>query len=449
MSEKVNDNNLTDGKKIYSVSEITRLIKAELEARFHSVWIEGEISGLTRAHSGHLYLTIKDANCQLSAVMWRSQAQKIPFKLENGQQVVCKGRINVYEPRGQYQLQIELLEPKGKGALQLAFEQLKDKLQKEGLFAPEAKQLLPLRPKKVGIVTSPRGAAIIDIIHTLERRHARVQVLIYPAKVQGEGSAREIVAGIEYFNSRQDIDVLIVGRGGGSLEDLWAFNEEIVARAVYNSKIPVISAVGHEIDFTISDFTADFRASTPTAAAELVIEKEQSFIDKIAGWETRLLHSIKYKSQELHNRVQEMIHHQAFQNFRFRLLNLAQNVDELEIRAVSAVRGRQQRLTEIKADVRILEEKMAGVLRAKLQKWAALWDKLASELNNLSPLNILKKGYTLCFKNKTAALVGGIDEVAAGDDINVAFHKGNFSCRVEKIDREASIDIFKKNTGPG
>jgi len=442
----VTDNNLTVGKKIYSVTEITRLIKAELEASFPAVWIEGEISGLTRAHSGHLYLTIKDANCQLGAVMWRSQAQKVPFKLENGQHVVCKGRINVYEPRGQYQLQIELLEPKGKGALQLAFEQLKEKLHKEGLFDPAAKQALPLRPEKIGIVTSPRGAAIIDFIRTLERRFARLHVLIYPAKVQGEGAAQEIVAGIEYFNTRNDVDVLIIGRGGGSMEDLWAFNEEIVARAVFISKIPVISAVGHEIDFTISDFAADFRASTPTAAAELVIEKEQSFKDKIESWETRLNHAIKYQGQDLKNRVLGLIHHQAFQSFRFRLLNQVQKVDELELRVVSAVKSRQQRLYEVKADARILEEKMVSVLKAKLQTWQALWEKLGAELHNLSPLNILKKGYTLCFKKQNAALVRSINEVATGDEMTIAFMEGNFSCRVDEIDQKASIVSSKKKT---
>lgn len=445
----MSDNSLTNGKKVYSVSEITRLIKTALETGFSAVWVEGEVSGLTRAHSGHLYLTIKDANCQLSAVMWRSQAQKIPFELENGQQVVCKGRINVYEPRGQYQLQIELVEPKGKGALQLAFEQLKAKLQKEGLFDQTAKLPLPLRPKKVGIVTSPRGAAIIDILRTLERRFARVHVLIYPAKVQGEGAAREIVAGIEYFNSRRDIDVLIIGRGGGSLEDLWAFNEEVVARAVFNSQIPVISAVGHEIDFTIADFAADFRASTPTAAAELVIETEQSFIDQIAGWETRLNHAIKYQNQELKNVVQALLHHQAFQSFRFRLLNQAQKVDELELRAVSAVQNRQHKLTEIKADVRILEEKIAGILQSKLQTWRNRWEKLGAELHNLSPLNILKKGYSLCFKNEESTPVRSINEIITGEEMMIFFYKGNFSCRVDRINRDASIETYKPKSEPG
>jgi len=338
------------------------------------------------------------------------------------------------------------LEPKGKGALQLAFEQLKEKLHKEGLFDPAAKQALPLRPEKIGIVTSPRGAAIIDFIRTLERRFARLHVLIYPAKVQGEGAAQEIVAGIEYFNTRNDVDVLIIGRGGGSMEDLWAFNEEIVARAVFISKIPVISAVGHEIDFTISDFAADFRASTPTAAAELVIEKEQSFKDKIESWETRLNHAIKYQGQDLKNRVLGLIHHQAFQSFRFRLLNQVQKVDELELRVVSAVKSRQQRLYEVKADARILEEKMVSVLKAKLQTWQALWEKLGAELHNLSPLNILKKGYTLCFKKQNAALVRSINEVATGDEMTIAFMEGNFSCRVDEIDQKASIVSSKKKT---
>jgi len=270
---------------VYTVSEITKLIKEELESTFPLLWVEGEISNFHRHHSGHLYFTMKDAACQLRAVMFRSEAQRAAFEMKDGLQVVCRGRINVYEPRGEYQIIVELVEPKGKGALQLAFEQLKEKLKKEGLFDPRFKKKLPLLPNKVGVVTSPRGAAIVDILKTLERRFARLHILIYPAKVQGEGAADEIVEGIDYFSQRPDMDVIIVGRGGGSIEDLWAFNEEKVARAIFRSKVPVISAVGHEIDFTISDFVADIRASTPTAAAETVIEKEASFEERIENLE--------------------------------------------------------------------------------------------------------------------------------------------------------------------
>jgi exodeoxyribonuclease VII large subunit len=266
--------NLTEKSvKIYTVSEITRLIKLELENKFPVIWVEGEIADFKRAHSGHLYFTLKDDKSALNCVMWRSSAVRVPFELESGLQVICKGQISVYEQRGQYQLYVEGVEPKGKGALQLAFEQLKEKLKNEGLFDTSIKKKLPLLPKKVGVVTSPRGAAIVDIIKTLERRFAQLHIVIYPVKVQGEGAGDEIVEAIDHLGSLKDIDVIIVGRGGGSLEDLWAFNEEKVARAIFRCPIPIISAVGHEIDFTIADFVADIRASTPSAAAEMVIEK--------------------------------------------------------------------------------------------------------------------------------------------------------------------------------
>jgi len=274
--------------RVYTVSEVTRLVKLEVENAFPLVWVEGEISNFRSYPSGHIYFTLKDEQCQLQAVMWRSNARLLKFALKDGLKVICRGRLSVYEARGQYQLMADLIEPKGKGALQLAFEELKEKLKAEGLFDPKHKKPLPLFPKKVGIVTSPRGAAIIDILRTLERRFARLHILIYPAKVQGEGAADEIVEGIDFLGRQPDIDVLIVGRGGGSIEDLWAFNEEKVARAIFRSPIPVISAVGHEVDYTIADFVADIRASTPSVAAEIVIKEEQALVDRIDGLARRL-----------------------------------------------------------------------------------------------------------------------------------------------------------------
>ena len=432
--------------KVFTVSEITRLIKSHLEASFPQVWIEGEISSFTRAFSGHLYFTLKDESCQIQAVMWRSLAERIPFELKNGLQVIGKGRINVYEQRGQYQLQVEEVEPKGKGALQLAFEQLKEKLNKEGLFAPEIKKKLPLLPEKVGIVTSPRGAALVDILHTLERRFARLHVLIYPVKVQGEGAAEEIVEGIEYFGSRSDVDVIIVGRGGGSMEDLWAFNEEIVARAIFVCPVPVISAVGHEIDFTIADFVADIRASTPTAAAEMVIDKEQAFIEKIENLEKRLSHHIMYMTQELKNKTLGLLHHQAFHNFKARLLNLAQVVDDLDTRALETIRGEQHLISENKAQTLLWQERLHSILKEKLQRLKGKWEKYTAELHTLSPLNILKKGYTLCWKDGGEILVRSIDDVALGEEMQVSFYQGHFICRVDTIDRDSLID---SRTGRG
>ncbi len=426
--------------RIYTVTEITRLIKQELESAFPLIWVEGEISDLTRAHSGHVYFTLKDETSQLRAIIWRSAAQKVPFKLENGLQIICKGQINVYEPRGQYQLIADVVEPKGIGALQLAFEQLKEKLNKEGLFDPEIKKTLPLFPKKVGVVTSPRGAAIVDVIRTLERRFAKLHILIYPVRVQGEGAAEEIAEGLECLGSLPDVDVIIVGRGGGAMEDLWAFNEEIVARAIYACPIPVISAVGHEVDFTISDFVADIRASTPSAAAEMVVEKEQAFEEWINNLEKRMNHHVKYLLQEQKNNVLSLIHHQAFQNFKLRLLNLSQRVDELEAAAGQSIHNMRQWIVEAKSRTVLYEEKISGSIRGTIQNLKGLWEKLSVELDSLSPLSVLRKGYTLCWKDGGQDLIRQVDEVSEKDEITISFLKGELDCIIQTVDRNKKIE---------
>lgn len=427
-------------QKIYTVSEINRLIKLELEEQFPALWVEGEIADFKRAHSGHLYFTLKDEKSALNCVMWRSSAVRVRFELESGLQVICKGQISVYEQRGQYQLYVESVEPKGKGALQLAFEQLREKLSKEGLFDPGVKTKLPLLPKKVGVVTSPRGAAIIDIIKTLERRFARLHIVIYPVKVQGEGAGDEIVEGIDYLGSIEDMDVIIVGRGGGSLEDLWAFNEEGVARAIFRCPVPIISAVGHEIDFTIADFVADIRASTPSAAAEMVIDKEQSFLERIENLEKRIFHHIRFMIQEKKHDVTGLIHHQAFQNFKVRLFNLVQQVDEFEARARNVIQILVQRIVQSKSRVDLSQEKMSSAVKRILQDLHGKWERLSAELDNLSPLNILKKGYTLCWKDAEPRLVQKINEVDEGDEVTVSFFKGEFTAQVRKIDKNRLIE---------
>lgn len=431
--------------KIYTVSEVTRMVKMELESAFPLLWIEGEISNFHRHHSGHLYFTLKDETSQLRTVMFRGEARKVPFELEDGLQVVARGRINVYEPRGEYQLIVELLEPKGKGALQLAFEQLKEKLKKEGLFDSALKKKLPVLPKKVGVVTSPRGAAIVDIIRTLERRFARLHILLYPAKVQGEGAAEEIVEGIDYLGSLPDIDVIIVGRGGGSIEDLWAFNEEKVARAIYRCAIPVISAVGHEIDFTIADFVADIRASTPSVAAEMVIEEEESLRERIENLEKRLVHNQKFVLQEWKHEVFSLAQHRAFQNMRINLLNLEQKVDDLEMRAWSAIKDMQQKISEDKSRAELMEEKIRNALKGMLQQLLARWETLSVQLHNLSPLNILKKGYALCWKDGGQYLVRRIDEVEKEKEMSVSFFKGEFTCLVKDVDKGKRIESRASN----
>jgi exodeoxyribonuclease VII large subunit len=434
----INDS-LVKPDRVYTVSQITDVIKAELESAFPFVWVEGEISNFKRAPSGHLYFTLKDERSQLQAVMWRSGARLVRFDLKDGLKVICRGRVTVYEARGQYQLIAEVIEPKGKGALQLAFEQLKEKLRAEGLFDPQRKKKLPLFPKKVGIVTSPRGAAIVDILRTLGRRFARLHIVIYPARVQGEGAAEEIVEGLDYLSRQPDIDVIIVGRGGGSIEDLWAFNEEKVARAIFRSPIPVISAVGHEVDFTIADFVADIRASTPSVAAEIVIKEEQALLDRVGGLRQRLVQNLRYALQERKQRVLDLTRHRIFQNFRLRLLGLEQKVDDLEQRARDVIRRRKIVLAERRAAARLLEEKLTNAARRRLAELLGAWERLSAGLHNLSPLNILKKGYALCWKDDWR-LVRRIEDVERDKNITVSFYKGDFTCRVTEIDPETLLE---------
>jgi exodeoxyribonuclease VII large subunit len=426
--------------RVYTVSEITGLVKLDLETSFPQVWVEGEISNLHRHTSGHIYFTLKDRTAALRAAMFRGEAARLRFEPKDGMQVVCRGRVSVYEPRGEYQLVVDTAEPKGKGALQLAFEQLKEKLRVEGLFDPGRKRKLPLLPKTVGVVTSPRGAAIVDIVRTLERRFAKLHVLIYPARVQGEGAADEIVAGIDRLGAWPRLDVLIVGRGGGSIEDLWAFNEESVARAIVRSPVPVISAVGHEVDFTIADFVADIRASTPTAAAEMVVEKEDAFVTRIANLERSAAQSVRFRVESLQREVTGLAQHRIFENFRVRLLQLGQRIDDFESRSWEVVRAEQRRIAEARATAALREEKIAGLFRAGLRDRLAAWEKLSAELQGRSPLAILKKGYALCWSGDGRTPVTNIEEVRAAEGLVVSFYRGEARCRVESVDREKSIE---------
>jgi exodeoxyribonuclease VII large subunit len=435
----VNSDSLVKPDRVYTVSQITDVIKAELENAFPLVWVEGEVSNFRSYPSGHSYFTLKDEQSQLQAVIWRSNARLVKFDIKDGLKVICRGRINVYTVRGQYQLDTDLIEPKGKGSLQLAFEQLKEKLRAEGLFDPQRKKKLPLLPKKLGIVTSPRGAAIIDILRTLERRFARLHIVIYPARVQGEGAAEEIVEGIDYLSRQPDIDVIIVGRGGGSIEDLWAFNEEKVARAISRSPIPIISAVGHEVDFTIADFVADIRASTPSVAAEIVIKEEQALLERVGSLRQRLTQTVRYSLQERRQQVLNLSQHRVFQNFRLKLLGLEQRVDDLEQRARDVFRRQKLLLAEHRAAARLFEEKLRNITRRRLAELLASWERLSAELHNLSPLNILKKGYALCWKDDSS-LIRRIEDVEKDKDITVSFYKGDFTCRVKSIDPETLFE---------
>src|SRR5437588_1513063 len=332
-----------------TVSELTAAIRGALEKRFASVWVEGEISNFRAQNSGHWYFTLKDEFAQLRSACYRSSNQRIRFRPEDGLQVRARGRLSVYEPKGEYQLIVETLEPVGAGALQLAFEQTKARLQAEGLFAAELKRRVPMFPRRVGVITSANGAAIRDILNVISRRTRTVHVLFAPARVQGDGATGEVVRAIKFLNEfharalregrhEEGIDVMIVGRGGGSIEDLWTFNEEVVARAIRNSAIPVISAVGHETDFTIADFVADMRAATPSAAAEIVATHESELCSRLAGLSATLARSIQYRIADARNQVHELAQSTAFDAVAARLHDAVASVDAADYRLRSAIK---------------------------------------------------------------------------------------------------------------
>jgi exodeoxyribonuclease VII large subunit len=327
-------------RRVWKVSELTEQIGAILEGAFRDVWIEGEVSNLRPAQSGHLYFTLKDSRSQIRCVCFRDQARLLKFRPDDGLHITLRGALGVYEARGEYQIYVAHIEPVGLGALQLAFEQLKKQLQAEGLFEQARKKPLPVLPRCIGVVTSPSGAAIRDILRVLKRRFANVHVQIFPVKVQGDGAAGEVAGAVRYFNRIKFADVLIVARGGGSLEDLWAFNEEVVARAIAASAIPVITGVGHETDFTIADFVADMRAPTPSAAAEIVLRSRQEFERHIADYQRQLVHHTRYLLSQRRHRVRDLQTHRGFRQMELLLRRRRQEIDELSSSLAVALRLR-------------------------------------------------------------------------------------------------------------
>lgn len=390
---------------ILTVSQLSRQIKDLLEGAFPEVWVEGEISNLSAPHSGHIYFTLKDEQSQVRAVLFRSAQRHLRFLLEQGMQVICRGRLGVYEPRGEYQLIAEYVEPKGIGALQKAFEELKAKLAKEGLFERERKKPLPVLPRRIGIITSPTGAAIRDILQVIRRRHPRVEILIHPVPVQGVEAAPAIVEAIRFFNRERTADVLIVGRGGGSLEDLWAFNEETVARAIAASQIPVISAVGHETDYTIADFVSDLRAPTPSAAAELVVESDMHLRDTVRSLQSRLAMSIQQQVARYRTAVDHAV--RLLGDPGRRLEQYGQRIDELLRRLGLGLRHH----------VRRDRERLSS---------------LAAALDHLNPLGILSRGYSVTRKLPEGAIIKNASQIDEGDLVSTTLHHGEVISRVEK-----------------
>ncbi len=401
-------NTAKNRNKILTISELTRKIRGSLEQEFFNLWVVGEVSNLKKPTSGHMYLTLKDTNAQLQAVMFKSVANQVKFELKDGMEVLTFGSVTVYESRGQYQLIIESIEPKGIGALQLAFLQLKEKLEKEGIFDPVHKKPLPLLPKKIAVVTSITGAAIRDILNVINRRFARVEILIYPVKVQGEGAAQEIAQAIRDLNAISDIDVMIVGRGGGSLEDLWAFNEEVVARSIYASKIPIISAVGHEIDVTISDLVADKRALTPTEAGELVVPRYDQLEDSLVKIKARLIQYLYNKILLIKSRMQVIKNSFSFKRPFDKVFRLQQELDEITQRLVT--RG--------KHIVELERQRLIG---------------FANRLDNMSPLKVLNRGYSITTNVEEDKPVKSSEGLTIGKRMRTRLFQGGFVSSVVEI----------------
>jgi len=438
----------TAAQKSYTVSELTSLIKGDLESRFSSVWVEGEISNFRNPQSGHYYLTLKDASAQIRAVIFRSAARALKFTPSEGQQVLCKGRITVYEPKGEYQIVLESVEPRGIGSLQLAFEQLKEKLRQKGYFDPVRKRPIPAFPRRIGIITSPTGAAIRDMLNIIERRHPAVDILICPVPVQGAEAAPAIVRAIEELNRIGGVDVLIVGRGGGSLEDLWAFNEEVVAEAIFKSALPVISAVGHETDVTISDFVADLRAPTPSAAAELVVKNHLELIEKNHLWRSRLLSAFR-NSVKVRGKVLEGLQKRLIDPKRF-IENQFQRCDDLTERLSLAARRlvdhRQMSFENsrrrlyfvapsgmIQRSKEILEQRISRIsvfIRRELTFKRKEAEGLLVNLRSLSPLEILKRGYSITRKEAGGNIVRSNRDVAPDDSLEILLGEGRIFARV-------------------
>lgn len=439
--------------QIYKVSDINRAIKRQLEGEFTHIWVQGEISNFKAHTSGHHYFSLKDEKSQISAVMFKGYNSRLKFRPESGMEVLVRGKISVYEPRGSYQVFCEHMEPVGAGALQKAFEQLKQKLDREGLFAADKKRPIPNFPQKVGVVTSPTGAAIQDILNVLGRRSKRVEVTVIPARVQGEGAAQEIVEGIQLANKIDNYDVLIVGRGGGSIEDLWCFNEEIVARAIYQSKIPIISSVGHEIDFTIADFVADLRAPTPSAAAEVVAKSEQELVEKIKFYSKSLRLLIFQKLTD--HRKQVQLFEKSLTDPRKYLQDSVLRLDDWTQRLIqSCYRQIEKRRMQVKLkhqalkkpDVVIeqkrqcifsLQKVLTLTMNKKLTNLNSVFTKNISLLDSLSPLKVLDRGYGIV-RSAKGELVPSIDQLKEGE-VQVELRDGYLEAQViKKIKKELS-----------
>jgi exodeoxyribonuclease VII large subunit len=437
-------------RRTWTVRDLVAAVRAHIEREYTDVWVEGEISNFRAHESGHLYFTLKDQTAQIRVVMFRSSARLLRFRPENGMQIVARGRVTVYEDRGELQISAEYLEPKGAGALQIAFEQLKAKLEAEGLFDSVRKRPLPALPRTIGVVTSPQAAALRDILNILQRRHHSAQVLIFPAQVQGEAAAAEVSAGVRYFSQTETVEVIIVARGGGSVEDLAAFNDEALARTIAASEIPVISAVGHETDFTIADFVADLRAPTPSAAAELVIRSRQEIEEQAERLRQRLENGMRYRLLRARQDLTELSRHGAFVRMMDLIHRQQQRVDDIVYRLTQAQRSllelRRRRFETLSAAVRHYDARrvltgmkkdlstqiaaLASIARNLLLERKVRLDRMDTALHALSPLAILDRGYALVFDD-SGKILKDTRSVKAGDAISARLAKGTLQAIVK------------------
>jgi exodeoxyribonuclease VII large subunit len=443
--------NLQPERRIYSVSDLTARIRDLLDKNFAGLTVQGEISNCRPAASGHIYFTLKDEKAQIRCVFFKNQQRGMKFRPEDGLKVTVRGSISVYEARGEYQIYVESLEPLGRGALQLAFEQLKKRLEDEGLFDAARKKPLPLLPSRVGLITSPTGAAVRDVVRILTRRFPNVHLTLYPVRVQGEGSATEIVEALRYFHKNQAADVVLLVRGGGSMEDLWSFNEEIVARAIASCDIPVISGVGHETDFTIADFVADVRASTPSAAAELVVNTRREFDNHVSDLQADLATSIRYRIMELNGRVHALLGRPGFRRPLDLLRQRRQRADDLTARLAQGLRAKldfsRRRFTAAHLKIASFDFRMKiAALRLRLQTRSSelgtraervlrvkreRWDRLTLQLQERSPLKVLERGYAIA-TDSAGNVLRDAAGVAVGDSVTIQLHRGRLTSEVKR-----------------
>ncbi|OBZ18936.1 exodeoxyribonuclease VII large subunit [Bacillus sp. FJAT-27264] len=456
-------------RQVYSIKELNRYIRMKLDSDhlLSDVWIRGEISNFTHHGSGHMYFTLKDESSRIKAIMFASHNQRLPFVPKEGSRVIARGNVTVYERDGQYQFYATHMQPDGIGSLYLAYEQLKAKLEQEGLFAAERKSPLPRLPRCIGVVTSPTGAAVRDIMITLQRRYPQAAVVLYPVTVQGKGAAPSIVKAIKTLNAMGEADVLIVGRGGGSLEELWAFNEEIVARAIAASDIPVISAVGHETDFTIADFAADLRAATPTAAAELAVPHAAELATQLRQQQRRLRQGLQRRAQRGRERLASLQRSPVLVNPRRYLLQHTQQLDMLRQRLSSAADARLGRAREREAVLRHslqrfhprdgviaarqraegLRRELIGAIGARLRDKRSSFVAEMRHLDALSPLKVMSRGYSLVYDEGQQHLIKSLNDVALGDLVVVKLNDGELNCQVWGMKEDGKDDDKGSGTG--